>query len=143
MDLLGRYSNHESPLKAIRRALSKCGTGETELLPDREPKQAQRRLSQTEVAALVGHYRAGRSLKDLAQDFQVHRGTVAAHLDRHGVTNRRGGLDPGQIDEAIRLYNDGWSLARIAESFAVYPTSVYYWLRKKGVTLRPRQGWNR
>lgn len=92
---------------------------------------------------MVRAYRTGTSLKDLAQDFQVHRGTVAAHLDRHGVTNRRGGLAPEQIEEAARLYADGWSLARIATRFDVYPTSVYYWLRKSGVTLRPRQGWTR
>jgi hypothetical protein len=63
-------------------------------------------------------------------------------LDRRGVTSRRPGLDPDQIEDAVRLYDEGLSLAKIAEPFGVYPTSVYYWLRKNGATLRPRQGWD-
>jgi hypothetical protein len=43
-----------------------------------------------------------------------------------------------EIQEAITLYGDGWSLARIATRFGVDPESVRYRLLQRGVTLRPR-----
>jgi hypothetical protein len=40
------------------------------------------------------------------------------------VPMRRRGLSPDQIDEAVRLYGEGWSLARIGEQMQVDPTTV-------------------
>ena len=48
-------------------------------------------------------------------------------------------MAPEQVKEAIDLYQQGWSLARIGDHFGLYPTSISYWLHKNGVTLRPRQ----
>jgi AraC-like DNA-binding protein len=104
-------------------------------------RQAQRRLARPEIEALVDQYRGGtQELQELAAEFGVHRTTVAAHLDRAGVTVRRKALTAAQIDEATRLYESGWSLARIGRHLGVYPTSVYYRLRQAGVRLRPRPG---
>jgi transposase-like protein len=107
-----------------------------------ETRQIQRRLSPEDVAELVAAHEEGASQQELAARFGIFRTTVAAHLKRHGLTSRRGGLTAKQITEAIQLYNSGWSLAKIAAHFGVYPTSIYYRLRKIGVQIRPRPGWS-
>lgn len=66
--------------------------------------------------------------------------TVSQVLKRHGVMLRRRSLAPVQIDEAVRLYESGWSLARIARKFDVDPTTVHNRLRERGVRMRDTQG---
>ena len=137
---MGSYSN-PSVVSRIQSILA----GQNDDRPSSRPHQSrqfQRRLSAEEVAELVDAYEEGATQRELAVRFGIYRTTVAAHLDRAGITNRRGAMNPEQVAEAIDLYNQGWSLARIAQRFGMYPTSIYYWLRKNGVTLRPRQGWN-
>jgi hypothetical protein len=92
------------------------------------------------VAELVDAYEAGATQQELEVRFGIHKHTVAAHLDRAGITNRRGAMTPQQVAEAIVLYAQGWSLAKIGNHFGLYPTSIYYWLKKEGVRLRPRGG---
>ena len=43
----------------------------------------------------------------------------------------------GKMGEDI--VND--AMRKIGDHFGMYPTTIYYWLRKNGVTFRPRQGW--
>ena len=56
---------------------------------------------------------------ELAARFGIHRVTVSAHLHRRGVTLRHQGLDDEGVNEAIRLYEGGWSLARIGDRLGV------------------------
>jgi DNA-directed RNA polymerase specialized sigma24 family protein len=49
-------------------------------------------------------------------------------------------LDERQIAEAIRLYDTGWSLARIGHHLGVASTTVNYRLRQAGIELRPQPG---
>ena len=49
---------------------------------------AQRRLSPTNIDDLVEAYKAGATISQFAVEFDVHRTTVAGHLDRHGVPRR-------------------------------------------------------
>jgi hypothetical protein len=51
----------------------------------------------------------------------------------HKVPMRRCGLSPDQIDDAVRLYEADWSLARIGEWMAVDATTVHNRLRERGV----------
>lgn len=53
---------------------------------------------------------------------------------------RRRGLSPDQTDEAVQLYGEGWSLARIGERMGVDPTTVLAKLRDRGVRMRDIQG---
>ena len=43
-----------------------------------------------------------------------------------------------RIAEAVRLYNDGWSLKRCGAHFGVDLTTVWKWLSDAGVPRRPR-----
>jgi DNA-binding CsgD family transcriptional regulator len=100
-------------------------------------------LSATEVAALVDDYRAGATAVELASRFGIHRTTVVHHLQRNGVTMRGRGLDEGQVDHAVQLYRQGWSLARIGARLGVDAHTVRTALLGRGVQMRSTHGCNR
>jgi hypothetical protein len=54
------------------------------------PRQRQHRLSEEEAAELVASYRQQKSIKQLAQQFAIHRTTVAARLRRSGALGQGG-----------------------------------------------------
>jgi hypothetical protein len=83
------------------------------------------------VAALVEQYQAGATVYELAERFKIHRVTVSEHLHRQGVRMRRRGLEEWQIDEAAQLYEQGWSLARIAPRYDVHPSTIWLALRAR------------
>ncbi|MGF6885626.1 hypothetical protein ABIA39_008387 [Nocardia sp. GAS34] len=60
----------------------------------------------------------------LGAQFGIERRTVSEILHRHHVPIRRRGLSPEQVDDAIHLYNLGWSLARIGRHLGVEHTTV-------------------
>ncbi len=68
-----------------------------------------------------------------------HRRTVSNILHRSQVPMRRRGLSPEQIDEAARLYGEGWSLVRIGERMGMDLTTVLTRLRERGVRMRDTQ----
>jgi DNA-binding CsgD family transcriptional regulator len=144
VEVLGSYSNPSliSRIGIILASQTHHHASDRLSIISRNPaRQAQVRLSADEIAELVAAYEAGATQQELATQFQIHRGTVAAHLDRAGITNRRGAMTPEQVTDAIDLYTQGWSLASIGNHFGLYPTSIYYWLKKEGLLLRPRAGW--
>jgi hypothetical protein len=53
---------------------------------------------------------------------------------------RQRGLSPSQVDDAIRLYDSGWSLARVGEHLRVDPTTVLNRLRERGIPTRDTHG---
>jgi hypothetical protein len=77
---------------------------------------------------------------ELGDRFGIERRTVSNILHRHGVPMRRRGLSPDQIDEAIQLYNLGWSLARVGDHLGVAPTTVLTTLRERGVPTQDSHG---
>jgi hypothetical protein len=72
----------------------------------------------------------------LAKAFTIDRRTVSAILDRHGIRRRYNLLDADAIAEAARLYESGWSLARLADHFGVAARTVQNGLVKAGVPRR-------
>ena len=87
----------------------------------RSRRATGKKLSAAEIALLSEQYRSGATAYQLAERFGIHRNTVSLHLHRRGVTMRRQGLDAGQVDHAVRLYQDGQPLARIADRYNVDP----------------------
>jgi len=90
----------------------------------------------TEVAELIKEYESQVALKDLARKFGVHRLTVTAYLQRHGVEPRQVGPAPEDITTAALLYGQGWSLARLGERYSVDSTTIWRALRAAGVEMR-------
>ncbi|MDP9332218.1 MAG: hypothetical protein M3Q30_02730 [Actinomycetota bacterium] len=136
MELLGRYSNQELQVEKLQRILSFPQTGQKRQAP-RRPKQKQVRLSPTDVDHLIELYLAGKEINELAGQFDISRTTVMKHVERAGAPRRRGVI-VDHLDEARRLYEKGWSLAKVGEHFGVDPNTVWYTFRKLGVARRPR-----
>ena len=105
--------------------------------------KVQHRLAAKVVDQLVVDYRAGATVLQLANQYQVHRTTVSAHLERHGVARRanRRKLTDEQIAEGATLYAAGWSTAKVGKRFDVSAETALQTLRKAGVPIRARNGW--
>ena len=76
----------------------------------------------------------------LARTYGLHRHSVRAHLTKAGVEIRRRGLTEPQIDEAVRLYLAGSSLAKLGEQFGCDHTTVRRALKRRGLSLRKPWG---
>lgn len=68
---------------------------------------------------LVANYRAGRTVRELSKKFYVHRGTVAAHLERQGIQRRvsRRKLTDKDVTMAAGCYEAGRSLEIVGKAF--------------------------
>ncbi len=93
-------------------------------------RQAQRRLSSAELAALIGA-----RVCELAKDYELHRTTVARHVARAGKT--RPVMTGAQIDEAVRLCGDGWTLHNAGQHLGVADQTIRRVLVERAVTIRP------
>lgn len=88
MDAIGQLSNPEWPGHGVAasegRAESVAGPTDR-----RGPgPQRQRRLNPAEVDQVVAEYESGAPMVELACRWNIHRTTVAAHLDRRGIRKR-------------------------------------------------------
>ena len=80
---------------------------------------AQTFLDASQVDELVAMYLGGKTMREVAGHFDVHRTTVAIHLRRRSVPVRRGKLSAAQVAEIGTLYDQGFTLAEIGARFAV------------------------
>lgn len=76
----------------------------------------------------------------LAKEFSVHRRTVRAILDRHGVERRQRVMTASEIDEAIRLYQHGLSLAKVGNRYGVEHSTIRKHLITRGIPRRDKHG---
>jgi len=104
------------------------------------PRRVVRRLSNEQLAALVKEYQTGATIYELSERFNINRQTASLHLHRLGVKIRRQGLKEEQMIYAARLYEQGWSCARIARHYDVNPGTVWMRLRASGVQMRDPHG---
>ncbi len=109
---MGRYSNPDN-VSRLQRILA---GHDRDRLPARTTRsvQRQRRLNRNEVRELLTQYNAGLLINQLAAQFDISRTTVMKHLERAGAPRRRN-LLADRLDQARQLYDQGWSLARIAK----------------------------
>lgn len=78
----------------------------------------------------------------LADRFGIHRTTVGKHLNARGIDTRPPALDADELPKLIQLYEDGHSIATIAERYGVSKNAIRDRLLATGLALRPR-GWSR
>ena len=104
--------------------------------PPRHEKQIQRRLDVTAQAAVVAEFQTDATIRALAAKHQIHRTTVTAILERAGVPARQRGMRPEQITEAMELYGEGWSLAKLGKHYGVTDMTVRARLIEVGVVMR-------
>lgn len=94
------------------------------------------RLGEDQTQHLITSYQTGSTVYELADEFGIERRTVSAILHRHEVPMRRRGLTNEQVEDAERIYEQGWSLARIGDHMDVTADTVRKRLLERGVTMR-------
>jgi hypothetical protein len=89
-DLTGQLSNPQPALchladQVIHPSGEAPKANQLPAKPIRRPRfQTRRRLAADQIAALVEAYRSGKTMKELASEFGIHRTTVSSHLNEHG-----------------------------------------------------------
>lgn len=126
-------------------ALSECFGPPFRALPSRTPrtpKHVYRRLADERVRQLIAAYQDGARVDDIAAKLGVDQSTVHSHLARLGFHDRGRKLTADRLPRIAELCEQGQSLSAIARQFNVWPASIGYALKKLGVPLRRRRGWN-
>ncbi len=82
-------------------------------------------------------YVGGKTMREVAEHFGVHRTTVAIHLRRQSVPVRRGKLSAAQVGEIGALYDQGFTLAEIGEHFEVGQDTARRAVLHAGGVIRP------
>ena len=101
----------------------------------------RKRLGHDVVAQLVADYQEGVSTPALMEQYQLGKGTVLHLLQDHGIPMRHQHMTKAEATEAICLYQQGWSLARVGEHFNRNPSTIMGVLKRAGVERRKR--WER
>jgi hypothetical protein len=136
---MGRYLNPSDQGERLRRLLEIVPAGPPTPIP-RTPKQVHRRLPADQIDQLINRYLAGATLKQLGQQFQVDRLTVAELLERRGVKRRYASLTVDQVAEAANLYHSGLPLTSVGQALHVDQSTVWRALKARGVPMRDCQG---
>lgn len=100
-----------------------------------------KRLSAAAITQLVADYEAGASSTALMKKYQLGKGTVLKLLREAGVIRPQNKLSAEQLDEAVKLYAQGWSLVRLGEHFGFDQSTL--WLRFKELGVPMREAWER
>lgn len=140
--MLGRYLNHSEQGERLKEILEIAPSGVPAPIL-RTRKRVCKRLDAARVAELVEDYAEGLPIDKLVAKFQIDQSTVQKHVREHGLPRRSPRLGQRQVEEAAQLYQAGQSLAKLSKHFGVATDTVALALRRAGVTLRPRRGWNR
>jgi hypothetical protein len=139
VELIGRYSNLCDQGERIRDLVAMAPSGPK--LAQAEHRQLQNRLTADQVEHLVTAYVSGATVKNLVEEFKVHRVTVFSLLDRAGVPRRSRRLSSEEIESAKRLYESGLSLALVGETLGWNADTIRRALINAGVSVRARRGW--
>ncbi len=97
-------------------------------------------LTPEQIEQIVAEYLAGATARKLGEGFEVDRKTVSGILKSNGVTMRLHSMQPGEIEQAIRLYESGLSLANVAKRIPYKASTIWRELKRIGVQMRDCQG---
>jgi transposase len=132
VELLRRYS--KLPILRISARIARSERREAV-----EPVQSRRishRLSAATVSQLCDEYRLGVATRTLAARYGVGKTVVTKLLREHGVPLRHQGLSDQQVRKAAALYTAGKSVAQVAQTLDLSPSSVYDALKRAGLSMR-------
>lgn len=103
-----------------------------------KPRPLRRRLAPAVIRKLVHRYTEGEPSTKLCEEFKIAKSALLKILREEGVVLRRQSPTTDAIAEAVRLYGQGLSIARIANNLAISGTSVRRALLGAGVEMRTR-----
>ena len=137
MDLSGRLSNQTD---LLHQAVNSITGRRRSTKP--VARQPQHRLDPDETNELLTYYRAGASVRETVACFGLHRTTVLALLERHGVPRRPHvrKLTDRQLERGAEMYAAGQSLKTVGMALQVDAETVRKAFIRAGVELRPRPG---
>jgi hypothetical protein len=142
-----RYSNLDTVSKTFQflstadlispdgRPVHRSDRSSEQIEPSR-PFKLDQRLKPAKVAEIVARYEAGEPSTAVAASYGLSKGSVIRLLHEAGIPIRRQGLTVEQTSEAARLYESGWSLAKIGAHLCVDHGTVWRALKKRGVKMR-------
>lgn len=138
VEVLALLANPNLPAELGQRVPEDTGPAPIEV-----PRQHQVRLSPARVDELALAYQRGATVRELVEQFGVHRTTVLDHLKRRGIARRANvrKLTDEQVQEAARYYGAGNSLVTTGRRFGVDASTVSREFRRARIVLRPRRGW--
>lgn len=137
MELMQRYSKLADVSKTCRP------DGVRRVPVVRRPTRVhsvRKRLGPETIAQLVADYQAGMATTALTMKYRIGKGTVLRLLDDHGVHRRHQPLTEEQVQQAIALYQQGWSLARVGKHLGREDTLIWLTLKRTGVPRRDAHG---
>lgn len=108
----------------------------------RRGRKPQLHLPIEQQLEVVELYKAGVSVKEIAERFHIHRATVSEICKRRRVPlrNESRGLTREQVQGAALRYVQGASLATVAKEFGSTPTTIRTALMAAGIEMRPARG---
>ncbi|QNE18687.1 helix-turn-helix domain-containing protein [Kribbella qitaiheensis] len=109
--------------------------------PNIYPAGAHLAATAAATAEALGRERVRRAelILRLGTRFGIHPDTAGLILRRERVAMRPKGLAPKQVVEAARLYEEGWSSARIGRRLGFNGATIVTALSKQGVRTRGAQ----
>lgn len=137
---MGLFSSHANELRKAHHHLSTEQARALRQEKGRRKRTTQPRLSDEKVSQIVTAYKAGKTVYELAAEYDCHRATISAVLKRQGVALRRTSPTAEQIDEMVHLYETGYSLAKVGERLGFNATTVLSQLKARGVATRDAHG---
>jgi hypothetical protein len=101
------------------------------------------RLSPATLDWVVEDYRRGTPSTEIARSLGVAKAGILSILHDRGVELRLRPMTDKERDEAVRLYQQGWSLARVGKQLGRDPTSIRNVLERENIPRRDPQGRSR
>lgn len=89
------------------------------------------------VARLRADCEAGKSSREICEEYGLDRATIMRHLREAGTALRRQGLTEDQAQRAATMYRSGMTQAQVAAEFGVSQKTVGRYLTLLSVRMRP------
>jgi hypothetical protein len=90
------------------------------------------RLDEQVVQQLLADYKAGRTGRELAEQYGLARTTVIGLVRQHGVAVRNPRVTPDEAAEMVQLYQSGVRQVDIAARFGRDPGNIWHVLKRAG-----------
>ncbi|MDZ5144155.1 helix-turn-helix domain-containing protein [Microbacterium testaceum] len=134
--VVGLFSSHANELRKAHRSLRRGVCPHRAETTTGARRRVQPRLTDEQVHRIAEGYSVGKTVYELATEFNCHRVTISAVLKRRGIAIRRTSPTNEQVAEMVRLYESGLSLARVGKRFDIHASTVMTQLRKAGIQTR-------
>lgn len=102
-----------------------------------QPHRIDRRLPPNTIAQIVDSYRSGASTNQLCKQYGLSKGSMMKVLRDHDVPTRFQPMTSDEIDSAVALYAEEYSLRTISLKLGKSKGSVWKALYEHGVSMRP------